>query len=110
VLGLSLIVVSSAWLVIAAVLVLEVTGLRRRGRHVRWQAGGLLLLMSAAVADAFTAQRGWPPAPLRAVHMAGLGVAAAGGLIFLRGLRRPARDPARRPARDPARRGDADAL
>ena len=38
-LGLSLIVVSSAWLVIAAVLVAEVTGLRRRGAHVRWQAG-----------------------------------------------------------------------
>jgi hypothetical protein len=94
-LGVSLIVVSSAWLVIAAVLVLELTGLRRRGQPARWQGAGLLLLMSAAVADAFTAQRGWPPARRQAVHLAGLAVAAAGGLIFLRGLRRPARDPDR---------------
>jgi hypothetical protein len=94
-LGVSLIVVSSAWLVIAAVLALEVTGLRRRGQPARWQSAGLLLLMSAAVADAFTAQRGWPPARLQGVHLAGLAVAAAGGLIFLRGLRRPARDPDR---------------
>lgn len=100
-LGLSLIVVSSAWLVIAAVLAAEVTGLRRRGVHVRWQAGGLLLLMSAAVADALGAQRGWPPARLRAVHLAGLAVAAAGAVTFLRGLRRP--------AADQAGRGDADA-
>jgi hypothetical protein len=93
--GAALIVVGGAWLVIAAVLALDITGLRRRGRHARWQAAGLLLLMSAAVADAFTAQRGWPPARLQAVHLAGLGVAAAGGLIFLRGLRRPVRDPDR---------------
>ena len=94
-LGLALIVVSAAWLVIAAVLVLEVTGVRQRGRHARWQGAGLLLLMSAAVADAFTARRGWPPGQVQAIHLAGLAVAAVGGLVFMLGLRRSARDPGR---------------
>ena len=74
----ALILLGAVWLVVAAVLLLDLTGLRRRGRYLRWQAAGLLLVMAAVLAELSAVQRGWSFSALHVLHLAGLAVVLAG--------------------------------
>lgn len=83
----ALIVLGAVWLVVAAVLVLDLTGLRRRGRYLKWQAASLLLVMAAVLAELSAVQRGWSFSALHVLHLAGLAVVLAGLALCGVGLR-----------------------
>ncbi|HEY4851932.1 MAG TPA: hypothetical protein VII22_14140 [Streptosporangiaceae bacterium] len=50
----------AAWVIVLTVLLLDLSGLRRRGRHMRWHAAGALVLMTGLLASEFAVERGWP--------------------------------------------------
>jgi hypothetical protein len=74
----TLIVEAAAWLLNAVVLTGEAAGWLRRGPAFRWQGAGLLLVMTAALADTWTVQRSWPPGSAGAVQVAALAAGLAG--------------------------------
>jgi hypothetical protein len=63
-------------------LLLELSGLSRRGPALRWHATGALVLMTGLLASEFARQRGWPPGPLHIVQLITL-LAILGGIAFL---------------------------
>jgi hypothetical protein len=83
----ALILLGAAWAMVAALLLLDLSGLRRRGSYLRWQAGGLLLVISAVLAEVAAEQRGWSLRELHVLHLSGLVVVAGGVALFFVGLR-----------------------
>ncbi|MDX6396101.1 MAG: hypothetical protein QOJ73_7164 [Streptosporangiaceae bacterium] len=77
-----LIVDGAAWIIVLTVLLLELSRLTRRGRHVRWHATGLLVLITGLLASALAEQRGWPPRHLHVVQLITL-LAILTGIAFL---------------------------
>jgi hypothetical protein len=84
-----------AWLVVVAVLVLDLTGRWRRGAGFRWQAVGLLLGLGAVLTSAVARLRGWPDGQLHGLLMitdpatvAGAVLVLVGAFVQLRTLRR----------------------
>jgi hypothetical protein len=83
----ALILLGIAWLAVAGRLALDLSGLRRRGPYLRWQAAGLLLVTTAVIAEVSAEQRGWPFSELHVLHLAGLAVVVGGIVLFCVGLR-----------------------
>ena len=48
------------WLAVLALLVLDLSGHRRRGANFRWQATGLLLINGVIGVSNIARERGWP--------------------------------------------------
>jgi hypothetical protein len=55
----AVVVFAASWLLILAVLALDLTGLWRRGAYFRWQGAGLLLTNGVVLASLFAHLRGW---------------------------------------------------
>jgi hypothetical protein len=82
----TLIVEAAAWLLNAVVMAGEAAGWLRRSPAFRWQDAGLLLVMTAALADTWTVQRSWPPGSARTVQLAALAAGLAGLVAVGTGL------------------------
>ena len=77
-----LIVDGAAWVIALTALLLDLSGLTRRGRSLRWRATGALVLMTGLLASEFARQRGWPPSALHIVQLITL-LAILAGIAFL---------------------------
>jgi hypothetical protein len=60
---------AAVWLLILAVLVLDLTGVWRRGAYFRWQGAGLLLIFGVVLISVFAEFRGWPASRLHVLRM-----------------------------------------
>jgi hypothetical protein len=83
----ALILLGAIWVMVLVVLVLDLSGLRRRGPYLKWQAAGLLLVNASVLAELSAEQRGWSFSSLHVLHLAGFAVVFAGLGLFGVGLR-----------------------
>ena len=81
------ITLTAGWLVVIAVLVLDMAGIRRLGgAGRRWQGAGILLSTSGIMISSWAALRGWPPDGLRRIHPVTVVFVLAGTVILIAGL------------------------
>jgi len=80
------VVLAAAWLLVLAVLVLDLTGLWRRGAYFRWQGAGVLLINGVVLASAFAEFRGWPASRLHVLRMATFPLMLPGFALLLTGI------------------------
>jgi hypothetical protein len=80
-------VLAGSWLLILAVLMLDLTAVLHRGTGFRWQATGLLVMSTAGDASAFAHHHGWAGSPIRVLDWATLPVMLAGFATLIVGLR-----------------------
>jgi hypothetical protein len=83
--------IAATFLIVLAVLVLDVTGRVRRAPYFRWQGAGLLLMFGVMFATQLAEDRGWPSSRLHALHsiempviLAGIAFVGVGLLVFAR--------------------------
>ena len=85
--ALAVVVVNAAfWLLILALLALDVTGVSRRGAYFRWQGAGLLLISSAILANGVALLLGWPVSRLHTFKTMTLPVGLAGFALVIVGI------------------------
>jgi hypothetical protein len=92
-----LLVPAGSWLVIVAVLVLDLTGVLHRGTGFRWQATGLLVMNTAVDATSFAHHHGWRFSQLIALGWATNAAILAGFATFIVGLVLQWREPPKAP-------------
>lgn len=80
------VVFAAAWLLISAVLVLDLTGVWRRGAYFRWQGAGLLLVLGVVLISVFAEFRGWPASRLHVLRMITFPLALPGFALILIGV------------------------
>jgi hypothetical protein len=80
------VVIAAAWLLILAVLVLDLTGVWRRGTYFRWQGAGLLLMLGVVLISMFAESRGWPASRLHVLRMITFPLALPGFALVLIGV------------------------
>jgi len=80
------VVLAAAWLLILAMLVLDLTGPRRRGAYFRWQGAGLLLMFGVVLTSTFAEFRGWPASRLHVLRMITFPLALPGFALVLIGV------------------------
>jgi len=90
------VVFAAPFLVVLAVLVLDVTGRVRRAPYFRWQGAGLLLMFGVLFATQLAEDRGWPSSRLNALHSIEMPVILAGIALLSVGLLVYARERSRR--------------
>jgi hypothetical protein len=76
--ALGVLVFGGSWLIIATLLLLELTGVVHRGAAFRWQGAGLLLIESAIGIDALSHHYDWSGGPVTALQKAALPAGLAG--------------------------------
>lgn len=86
-----LIAVAAAWLLILVLLLLDLTGLRRRGRSLHWQASGLLLALGGVIVSGFAGDRRWPLSRLHEVRLVTFPLIVGGVALLCAGVLAQAR-------------------
>jgi hypothetical protein len=92
--ALGVLVFGGSWLLIATLLMLELTGVVHRGAYFRWQGAGLLVIESAFGINALSHHYDWSGGPITVlqkaalpVELAGLALVAIGLFVHLTGRR-----------------------
>ena len=75
---LGVVVLAASWLLVLTLLVLDLTGLWRRGAYFRWQGTGLLLINGVVLTSGVALLRGWPGSRLDTIRMMTFPVMLAG--------------------------------
>jgi hypothetical protein len=89
-------VLAATWLAILTLVVLEFAGVTRRGTSWRWGGIGVLLVVSAGVADTFAQYRGWSFSRIDSVNSITIPVAVAGFILLSVGTVMRAREQRKR--------------
>ena len=79
---LPVIALAASWLAALAVIVLDLTGVWRRGPYIRWQGFGVLLGIGAALTSSFVELRGWPASQLHGLRMVTDPIEVTGAVIL----------------------------
>ena len=84
--ALGILIFGGSWLIIAALLVLELAGVLRRGAPFLWQAIGLLIVDSAVAVSGLTHRYGWSGGPIAALQKVTIPAELAGLALVMIGV------------------------